>query len=148
MYNRDKYQERKKHGLCVKCGKDVQIEGSVLCLECNIKQIKYNDATRRKDGYKEKQNNARNTLRQKRHELGLCRCGRKVSDKNHVTCLECRIKANRMGYESKLRNGKIKGVKYSDKCIWCGGGVVDGRIFCEDCLKIKQDILKKNRKCD
>lgn len=145
MVTKEEYWRRKSAGLCVKCGKDVPIFGSVLCLECNLKQIKYNVATRSKDGYKDKQNATRKALFAKRKELCLCRCGRKVSDKNHTTCLECRIRGNRYSYLYKERTGKIKHILYTDKCIWCGGERLEGRKFCEDCLKRKQEIMANNR---
>lgn len=84
------YQNRKKKGLCVRCGKYAPEEGKVTCVECNKKQNIY-----------------QKEMRDFRKNLGFCpRCGKNRLIGEEKVCLECNAKADGNTMNNRIAAGK------------------------------------------
>lgn len=113
QYQREIYCKRKKRGVCVKCGRNSTVAGTVHCDECRMKRRKYDRKYRLK---KRGDENRTMPLRDIWKESGLCyRCGSPVSDRcksNGIRkvmlcerCYQKMIEAQRKAVE-KIKNQK------------------------------------------
>lgn len=134
------YTNRKKAGLCVKCGKTKEVKEKVMCSICAEKQRVYQKETR--DFLK---------------RMGLCpRCGDKKLFGDEKECPEClakmyevnkRSKMNRNFNNSEFYKKDIKILKEKGLCRSCRKKKVkEGHTYCEICLIKKRERARIYRR--
>ena len=146
-YFKERYRQRKEHGLCTKCGKPA-MTNKTLCKEC---------AEKNKNKYRED--------REFFKTLGLCpKCGKNKLFGSEKTCPEC------LAYAEKIRDKhaiKTAGSKEAynkqvyqkarqrcdeqNLCIKCKKNKrANGHVHCEECLEKRRikarEIRKKQKK--
>lgn len=135
-YEREEYAFRKKHKICVRCGKEDAYGDSVFCLACKMDK-RYSA----KENYKNL-SEAQSKKSQKlmdtyylRKESGICvKCGKRHSEKGYVKCDVCRYSEK---HKEMLRR-REQGILPKDM----GGN----GIYCATCLKPVE--TKGNKLCD
>lgn len=134
------YENRKKKGLCVKCGKVPPVEGKVMCAECAEKQKIYQQETR-----KYLQN------------LGLCpRCGKNKLFGDEKECPECTAMMYEINQRSRERRNvtamdyyrkDIKRLKEQGLCRSCRKRkVAEGHTYCSVCPAKKRERSREYRR--
>ncbi len=139
---RKNYQYYKSRGICVKCGKDVAMEGMVVCPECGYKDMLRSYKYR--NNMNEEQRNRirewRNNKRSKNRTDGLCSCGKPRDNEKYKLCKDCR--AYHRNYKRKKSHPNMW--MELGLCRWCGGEVVEGYKYCAEHLEKIRAQTEKN----
>ena len=141
IYKKETKEFWKKHGICVKCGKQRAFEGRTMCPECLEKENE-----RKRNRVKTPEERERNRKRDKERyyahkEQGLCvNCSRKAAS-GHVYCTECRIRIRRSNAAWIERTGRKKWYAENGVCLYCGGERAEGNKLCETCLQAQRERM-------
>lgn len=142
----------KEHGICPKCGQRRGFNGHVcceICLEKNqLNNIKYQSDPERVKRYNDKANKRKMSQYYQCKSQGICTtCHKKQAAKGQL-CLECwRKRQNRREKEKigRLRRGMHWAEKKAQgRCFYCEKPAIEGKCFCEEHLKYRQDVFKKH----
>lgn len=134
------YENRKKQGICVKCGKENAMPEKTMCFKCAEKVREYHRQNR--EFFK---------------SIGLCaRCGKNKVFGDEKECLECRAMMYELNLKSKERRNlsnkdyyqrDIQRLKENGICRGCRKRkVAENRTYCEHCLIVKRERSRKYRK--
>lgn len=119
----ERYQERKKTGTCVWCGKVPAVPGTALCEQCKAHG---NDKDRK--------------LRAKREKAGVCKtCGVGEPAAGKRSCAACLKKNAKRMQRRRAKNRKI------GKCLKCGKPAKENRVQCDSCLKKQREQMQALR---
>ena len=142
-YQRETYQWRKQHRVCVRCGKEDAEPHKVLCAECAAKcaasNKRYWDAL--DDVSRQKFAQQKRALREQLKSMGLCpRCGKKaLNGRKH--CLECLLKARRVS-KQQYEVRRVKTNFTEGTCRYCNEPVEPGKKLCAKHLEIAQHCIQ------
>ena len=144
---KERYRQRKEHGLCTKCGKPA-MTNKTLCKEC---------AEKNKNKYRED--------REFFKTLGLCpKCGKNKLFGSEKTCPECLAYAEKIMAKHAIKTAGSKEAynkqvyqkarqRYDEQnlCVMCKiRQRAEGHIHCEECLEIRRikgrEIRKRQEK--
>lgn len=139
MTKKEWYENRKRNGLCVKCGQPAD-SNKVLCEKCAEKRAIYQKETR-----------------EFRIKMGFCPvCGRNKLFGEERMCPECLAKNMETVKKSRETTGKThmdyyreqqKRYKENNLCrTGCGRKRYNGMTYCEACLKKHRERGKKYKK--
>ncbi len=133
------YERRKKQGLCVDCGGEVEEDrkGKLQCLKC-----------------KDIANKRAQDTREFRRSLGFCpRCGKNKLFGDEKNCPECR--ALNASYSEKMDKKKYYPTFYANRkqkrdenrsngiCTYCNEKETDGHSMCVFCRIKRKNYMKK-----
>ena len=146
-YFKERYRQRKEHGLCTKCGKPA-MTNKTLCKEC---------AEKNKNKYRED--------REFFKTLGLCpKCGKNKLFGSEKTCPECLAYAEKINAKHAIKTAGSKEAynkqvyqkarqrcDEQNLCVMCKKRQrAEGHIHCEECLEKRRikarEIRKKQKK--
>lgn len=143
IYLRENRAFWRKHGICVKCGKEKAFHTYRCCADCLEKerQRKQKYEANKTDEQKKNTNEWRRNYYAKHKEAGLCVDCCKKAVPGTIYCLECRVKHRRATAEWSVRSGRKKGYEEAGLCIRCGKERVEGRKLCAEHLKKSQESM-------
>jgi hypothetical protein len=119
---KEKYEQRKQNGLCVRCGKPSETK-QIFCNTC-----------------RDRKHATDKNLRNKRKEKGLCPDCKKYTE-NGVRCDRCK-KTSNMRQKALTKKRKQEGC--CDDC----GKPADGKIYCDGCKNKRKERTNKLRITD
>lgn len=142
----------KSHGICPRCGQRKGFNGHVHCENClekiQIGNIKYWSEPERVKHYNE---NAKKHKMARYYECkskGICTiCKKKLASQGQL-CIECWRK--RQNNREKEKAGRLRrGMHWAERkeqgrCFYCEKPAIEGKCFCEEHLRIRQEIFKNN----
>ena len=136
MTKKERYEERKRMGLCPVCGKNRPLDGKVICGECNKLRQQNRD-------YKRKHN--------------ICvKCGRNKVAPNRKYCDEC-LEQRRARYQEQAKTKeyvettKLYRTRHNQKykenglCLTCGKPVFENHTLCYNHLIIQRNNARRRR---
>ena len=143
-YFKERYRQRKEHGLCTRCGKPA-MTNKTLCKEC---------AEKNKNKYRED--------REFFKTLGLCpKCGKNKLFGSEKTCPECLAYAEKINAKCAIKTAGSKEAynkqvyqkarqRYDEQnlCVMCKiRQRVKGHVHCEECLEKRRIKAKYAPQC-
>lgn len=138
MYDKARYEELKRAGVCTRCAKREAEPGQTMCIECEAKNRQKTARRYNSDeAYREKQSARMRERKARFRAEGLCLdCGgRRWNGSSY--CREHYIQ-RRLRVENKPR----KYWKESGLCIRCGAERKEGYQYCESCYA---DVCRAGR---
>lgn len=158
MKKDNRYWWYRSHGICVECGQESAIPGSIYCDNCHDRcraRIHKTYLRRRQDPEKVAHDNARRReLHAERKAAGLCTmCGRAAMP-GRTMCAEHAEITRRRKKNWLIKKAEAQGrriipidVRYGmGICRWCEQPVVPGKHFCETHLATEQRIAANMRR--
>lgn len=111
-YYRELRQWCKNHHICTRCYKEPAYKNHTMCLVClgNVREYTAQWAKNKwqDEKYRAKISEQNKIRRESRKAQGLCPvCGRKITDKNYVTCEYCRAKDRRSYFKRARKEGRM-----------------------------------------
>ena len=146
-YAKESYAFYKSRKICVRCHKDVALDGLVLCLSCaeyrseKSKERRIREKAIDIDAYRLSRNEAARKLRQARKENGVCaRCGQRPPQKGRVSCVDCLLK------DRWKRSGILRAERPSyGSCYVCNTPLHEEHMVCKACHGRNLENLRKAR---
>lgn len=146
MYDKERYEFYKAHGICVICGQETAKKTSVKCGKCtatsvDYARIKYHSMAEEEKKEKLKKDVQRiKSTREQRKVAGLCTtCGKRPPKEGRLQCEACLARYRGYCEKSRRKRGVLPKDMVFDKsrCCRCMREVplVSGKKMCPECYK-------------
>lgn len=158
MYDKERYEFYKAHGICVICGQETAKKTSAKCGKCtatsaDYARIKYHSMAEEERKEKLKKDVQRIKLtREQRKAAGLCTtCGKRPPKEGRLQCETCSARYKRYNEKSRRKRGVLpKDMVFNgSRCCRCMREVplVSGKKMCPECYKKACKGMEKAREC-
>lgn len=152
VYLKTVYENRKKAGVCVYCGKRPARPGRVTCGECKAHQSESRAmhfdslSAEEQEVYLQKARVRSKERRERLQGQGLCDwCGKRPAEPGKTKCKVCAAKMRLAKHNSDLKHGKLKQYRERGLCLHCGAEREPGKMYCPECMEKKRKVLEKAR---
>lgn len=150
VYLKTVYENRKKAGICVYCGKRPARPGRVTCGECKAYQsewraMHFDEHPEAKEEFLQEARVRNKERRERLKEQGICNwCGKRPAEPGKTQCKVCGEDAVAR-HNSDVKNGKLKQYRERGLCLHCGAEREPGKMYCPECMEKKRKVLEKAR---
>ena len=151
VYLKTVYENRKKAGVCVYCGKRPARPGRVTCGECKAHQsesraMHFDACPEAREEHNQKSRIRSKERRERLQGQGLCDwCGKRPAEPGKTKCKVCAAKMRLAKHNSNLKHGKLKQYRERGLCLHCGAEREPGKMYCPECMEKKRKVLEKAR---